>query len=238
MEKIIIVGASGGVGSAVARRLGAKGAALHLIGRDEPKIAALAQELDASFACAEVTDEAALSAAVQQAGEAKGLVYAVGNLNLKPLQSITVALMEQDFRVNVLGALVSVKAALPALKRAGGAIVLFSSIAARRGFPFHASIGASKAAVEGLTLALAAELAPKIRVNAIAPSLMRTQLAARIVANEATAATIAAAHPISRLGEAGDAAGLAEFLLSADAQWISGQIFACDGGRSTLNTRN
>jgi NAD(P)-dependent dehydrogenase (short-subunit alcohol dehydrogenase family) len=238
MEKIILVGASGGVGAALARRLAARGAALHLIGRDESKISALAKELDASFALAEATDEAALAAAVEQAGEARGLVYAVGTLNLKPVQSISVALMEQDFRVNVLGALVSVKAALPALKRAGGAVVLFSSIAARRGFPFHASIGASKAAVEGLTVALAAELAPKIRVNAIAPSLMRTPLAARIVANEANAATIAAAHPISRLGEAGDAAGLAEFLLSPDAQWISGQIFACDGGRSTLNARN
>jgi NAD(P)-dependent dehydrogenase (short-subunit alcohol dehydrogenase family) len=238
MEKIILVGASGGVGSALARRLAAKGAALHLVGRDETKIAALALEFDATFALAEASDEASMTAAVEQAGEASGLVYAVGTLNLKPVQSISVALMELDFRVNALGELACVKAALPALKRAGGAVVLFSSIAARRGFPFHASIGASKAAVEGLTVSLAAELAPKIRVNAIAPSLMRTPLAARIVANEANAQSIAAAHPISRLGEAEDAAGLAEFLLSPDAQWISGQVFACDGGRSTLNARN
>ncbi len=131
------------------------------------------------------------------------------------------------------------KAALPALKASDGAssIVLFSTVAVAQGFAAHASVSMAKGAVEGLTLALAAELAPKIRVNCIAPSLTRTPLARSLTGSDTMAAAIAQMHAMQRLGEADDSAALAEFLLSPDAGWITGQIIGVDGGRSSLRTK-
>jgi NAD(P)-dependent dehydrogenase (short-subunit alcohol dehydrogenase family) len=140
--------------------------------------------------------------------------------------------------LNALGAVEAVKAALPAMKRAeASSILLFSTVAVAQGFSGHASVAMAKGAVEGLTLALAAELAPKIRVNCIAPSLIRTPLAAGIIASEQMATVIAQMHPMQRLGEPDDVAALADLLLSPDAAWITGQIIGVDGGRSSLRTR-
>jgi NAD(P)-dependent dehydrogenase (short-subunit alcohol dehydrogenase family) len=116
-------------------------------------------------------------------------------------------------------------------------VVLFSTVAARAGFPNHASIAAAKGAVEGLTVALAAELAPAVRVNCIAPSLTRSAMAAPLVGNVQMAEAIAKQHPIPRLGEGEDSAALADFLLSPGAGWITGQVFAVDGGRSSVRSR-
>jgi len=115
--------------------------------------------------------------------------------------------------------------------------VLFSTIAVAQGFANHASVAMAKGAVEGLTLSLAAELAPAIRVNCIAPSLTNTPLAQSLTSNAQIAAGIAALHPLQRLGEPEDVASLAAFLLSRDAGWITGQIMGVDGGRSTLRTK-
>src|SRR5215208_3233451 len=154
----------------------------------------------------------------------RGLVYAVGTINLKPLAKLTDADFETDFRINALGAAKAVQAALPALRTGnGGAIVLFSTVAVAQGFAAHASIAMAKGAVEGLTLALAAESAPKVRVNAIAPSLTRTGLAAGVISNETVANGIAQMHALPRLGTADDIGALAAFLIS-DAFWITGQI--------------
>jgi NAD(P)-dependent dehydrogenase (short-subunit alcohol dehydrogenase family) len=131
-----------------------------------------------------------------------------------------------------------VQAALPALKSAeNSSVVLFSSVAVAQGFASHASIAMAKGAVEGLTRALAAELAPRVRVNAVAPSLTRTPLAQSFTANDAMAQGIAQLHALQRLGEADDVAALADFLLSRDASWITGQVIAVDGGRSTVRTK-
>ena len=115
--------------------------------------------------------------------------------------------------------------------------MLFSTVAARAGFANHSVIAMAKGAVEALTVSLAAELAPHVRINAIAPSLTRSGIAAPMIGNAALAKAIAAQHPIPRLGEADDSAALAAFLLSADAGWITGQVFAVDGGRSTVRTK-
>ena len=237
---IIIVGGSGGIGSALARRLAAAGRALHLIGRDATKLSATAAETGASHAAADVGDRAALADAIAAAGGvAAGLVYAVGSITLKPLARITDDDVERDFRLNALGAFRSVQLALPALKANPevSSMVLFSSIAVTQGFTSHASIGMAKGAVEGLTLSLAAELAPKLRVNCIAPSLTQTPLAAGLTASAQMASAIAALHPLQRLGEADDIAALAAFLLGPDSGWITGQIIGVDGGRSTLRTK-
>jgi NAD(P)-dependent dehydrogenase (short-subunit alcohol dehydrogenase family) len=164
----------------------------------------------------------------------------VGTINLRGLQRFTEADFIHDFRVNALGAALAVQASLPALKRSAGvaSVVFFSSVAARQGFSLHTSIGMAKGAVAGLTLSLAAELAPKVRVNAIAPSLTRTPLARGMLASEQMAAAIAGLHAMQRLGNADDIAAMAAFLLSQEADWITGQIIGVDGGRSTLRTKN
>jgi NAD(P)-dependent dehydrogenase (short-subunit alcohol dehydrogenase family) len=154
------------------------------------------------------------------------------------LAKLTDADFETDFRINALGAAKAVQGALPALRTGnGGAIVLFSTVAVAQGFLAHASIAMAKGAVEGLTLALAAEFAPKVRVNAVAPLLTRTNLARSLTANEAVATGIAQMHALPRLGEGADSGALAAFLISDEASWITGQIIGVDGGRSTLRTK-
>lgn len=239
--KVLIWGGSGGMGAELARRLAAQGHALHLTGRDPARLAALAGELGAGYTAADVTDEGAFAHVTEAAaagGPLSGLVYAVGSIRLRPLPRLTAADFAADFRLNAMGAALAVQAALPALKAAGeAAVVLFSSVAVGQGFAAHASVSMAKGAVEGLTRALAAELAPVVRVNAIAPSLTETPLAAGLTGNPQMAASIAALHALPRLGRPADAAALAAFLLSDQAGWITGQVIGVDGGRSRLRTR-
>lgn len=238
--KVIIYGGAGGVGAATARLLVAEGQGVHLVGRDAAKLAAVAAPLHASTSVADVTDPAAFARVMAEAGDGvRGLVYAAGTINLKPVGRLTVQDFEQDFRVNALGAVLAVQAALPALKAAEGtaSIVLFSTVAVAQGFTAHASVAMAKGAIEGLTLALAAELAPKVRVNAIAPSLTRTPLAKALTSNEQMATAIAQMHALQRLGEPEDVAELAAFLTGPKAGWITGQIIGVDGGRSSLRTK-
>jgi len=187
MAKHIIIGTSG-IGGALARMLVAQGDNLHLISRGE---ATLATELGASHSQADVLDAEALQHAVLAAGaEVDGLAYCVGSINLKPAHRTADADVLKDFEVNALGALRAIKVALPALKasrRTSASIVLFSTVAVGQGFASHASVAMAKGAVEGLTRSLAAEFAPRIRVNAIAPSLTRTPLASFMTSNAATA---------------------------------------------------
>jgi NAD(P)-dependent dehydrogenase (short-subunit alcohol dehydrogenase family) len=241
MQRIVIFGATGGIGSAIARRLNKKGYGLHLVGRDVSKLKTLAAELDADYTIGDVTDAALFEQVAQDAGEAvAGLVYAVGTLNLKRLNRLSVADYMSDFQINAIGAALAVQQLLPALKNSESpaSVVLFTSVAAEQGFASHASMSMAKGAVRGLTLALAAELAPKIRVNAISPSLTATPLAAGLLSNEKMAEAIGNMHAMERLGTAEDMAALGEFLLSEESGWITGQIFGVDGGRSTLRTKS
>lgn len=238
-DPVLIYGATGGIGAALARRLAARGRRLHLSARDPARLAALAQELDAGFTTADVEDDDAFSRVAEAAGPSLGgLAYAVGTITLRPLSRLSREDLRRDYRLNAEGAALAVQASLAALKASESAsIVLFSSIAVSQGFPAHASISMAKGAVEGLTRSLAAELAPRIRVNAVAPSLTRTPLAAALTANAQLAEAATRLHPLNRLGEPEDVAAAAEFLLCSDSSWITGQVLGVDGGRSTLRVR-
>lgn len=238
--KILVYGATGGIGSETARRLKARGHDLHLVGRSEEKLGALAAELGATSTLADLDDADSFTKVAAEAGpDIAGLVYAVGTINLKPLNRLTSADFERDFRLNAMGAALAVQAALPALKAGEGtaSVLFFSTVAVAQGFASHASVSMAKGAVEGLTRALAAEYAPKIRVNAIAPSLTRTPLAAGLTSQPAMAQALGQMHPLGRLGEASDIAGLAAFILSGEADWMTGQVIGVDGGRATLRTK-
>lgn len=237
---IVIIGGTGGIGAALARRLAAQGRKLHLVARDEAKLIGLAEALDAGWSSADATNPVELAAAIGAVEEPiAGLAFAVGSINLKPLPRLSAEEMLADFRLNALGAAIAVQAALPGLKAAdkGAAILFYSSVAAGLGFANHAAVALAKGAVEGLTRALAAELAPGIRVNCLAPSLVRTDLARALTGNPQMADAIARAHPLQRLGEAEDLAGLGALLLSPESAWITGQVIGVDGGRATLAGR-
>ena len=236
-EKLLVYGATGGVGSALCRRLAAEGRHLHLVARDPDRLRALGEDLGASWTAVDVLQPEAFTQVTGDAGASlSGLAYAIGNINLKPVERITAAEMDRDFRLNAAGAALALQAALPALRAAPtrASVVLFSSVAAQRGFPMHASIGMAKAAVEGLVRSLAAELAPAVRINAVALSLTDTPLAQPMTRSPRLRDAIAAAHPLGRLGTADDAAAMAAFLLSTQADWITGQVLGVDGGRSAV----
>ncbi|WP_294286443.1 SDR family oxidoreductase [uncultured Chryseobacterium sp.] len=165
-----------------------------------------------------------------------GLVYAPGSINLKPFNRLSVEDFKNDFEINVLGAVKIIQKLLPNLKKSDGAsIVLFSSVAAKLGMPFHASVSASKNAVEGLTKSLAAEFsAQKIRVNAIAPSLTDTHLAAQLLSTPEKREASAKRHPLQRVGNPEEIAAMTAFLISDQASWITGQIFGIDGGMGSV----
>ena len=243
-QTVLIYGGGGSIGAATARLLKLSGYHPHLVGRNAERLEAAAAEVSGTITIGDVLDEAVFAKATSEAvvhsgGALAGLVYAAGTINLKPLARLTDADFLTDFRINALGAVKAVQAAHTALKAFEGtsAVVLFSTVAVKQGFTAHASVAMAKGAVEGLTLSLAAELAPKTRVNAIAPSLTKTPLAAALTRSETMAAAIAAMHPLGRLGEAEDVANLAAFLISPQAGWMTGQILGVDGGRSSLRTK-
>ncbi len=163
------------------------------------------------------------------------LVYFPGTISLKPFHRLTAEDFLRDFQVNCLGAVNAIQAALPSLKASPSAsVVLFSTVAVAQGMPFHASIAAAKGAVEGLTRSMAAEFAPKIRVNAIAPSLTDTPLASPLLNSDVKRESAAKRHPLQRVGEPEEVAALIAFLLSDASRSLSGQILRPDGGLSSL----
>ncbi len=160
-----------------------------------------------------------------------GLVYCPGSINLKPINRLTIDDFKSDFDINVLGAVKVIQQYLPLLKKGNSpSLVLFSTVAVKLGMPFHASVAVSKAGVEGLTKSLAAELAPTIRINAIAPTVTKTGLASGILRNDRIIESINDRHPLKRFLDPEDAAHLAVYLLGEKSRYVTGQVIQLDSG--------
>ena len=233
--KYLIFGATGVIGSNLAKQLYDSKQDIHIVGRNEEEIKSLSEKLECSYSVADVLENNFIDKIKSEINEIKGIAYCVGSIDLKPLRMVT----EQDFnkcmKLNLYSAVEAIKGCQESLKKNKGSIVLFSTVAAQRGFTNHAIIASAKAAVEGLTVSLAAEFAPNIRVNCIAPSLTKSKIAEPMLKNTTIAEGIAKAHPLKRLGEGKDSASLAKFLITDDSSWVTGQIIAVDGGRSKLS---
>ena len=234
-EKYLIFGATGSVGSSLAEQLKNSGNDIHLVARNENEVKAIAEKLGCSYTVADVLEDGFIEKVKSDINDIKGIAYCVGSIDLKPLRMVTEADMNKCMKLNLYSAIEAIKGFQESLKKNKGSVVLFSTVAAQRGFTNHTIIASAKAAVEGLTVTLAAEFAPHIRVNCIAPSLSKSKIAEPMLKNPAIAEGIAKAHPLKRLGEGKDSAALAKFLITEDSSWVTGQVIAVDGGRSKLS---
>jgi NAD(P)-dependent dehydrogenase (short-subunit alcohol dehydrogenase family) len=173
----------------------------------------------------------------QMPSQLDGFVYCPGSINLRPFKGLKPETFSKDFEINVLGAVQSLQSVLKNLLESPQAsLVFFSTVAVQTGMPFHASVAASKGAIEGLTRSLAAEYAPKLRVNTIAPSLTNTPLANKFLNNEIKLEKANERHPLKYIGSADDIANTVRFLLSDESKWMTGQIIHLDGGIGDLKT--
>ena len=229
MGNYLVIGASSGIGKAISAQLASEGHQVYAT-FNKNSIEAT-QNINPHFL--NVLDEQSDISFFPESLD--GLVYCPGSINLKPFARIPVADFTQDFNLQVGGAIKMIQAALPALKNSGkSSIILFSTVAVQLGLNFHTQVAASKGAIEGITKALSAELAPTIRVNCIAPSLTDTPLAASLLNSEQKVEANAQRHPLKRVGTAQDMSEMTCFLLSAKSSWITGQILHVDGGMSAI----
>jgi len=239
--KTIIIGC-GSTGSSLAKRLFKRNVPLHLISRTEDSLKLLASEVKATYDPVDVFDDAKLKSALEAASKegCSGLVYTAGSIMLKPFKNHSLKDFQDTIHLNMIAPARAIQHAFNGLQQSGAAsVVLFSTVAARQGFPSHAAIASAKGGVEALTRSLAAELSPKVRVNCIAPSLTDTKMAQFLTKNEKVKESLASMHPIPRIGVADDLSALADFLLNPELSgWITGQVISVDGGRSTLRPKN
>lgn len=222
MSRLIIIGGSKGIGNAIVTSLLSSYDEIINISRTAPQ-----QSHDnlTHYKCDITNDE------LPDIESADGLVYCPGSINLKPINRLSIEDFKNDFDINVLGAVKAIQKYLPALKNGKNpSILLFSTVAAKLGMPFHASVAASKSAVEGLTKSVGAELAPTIRVNAIAPTVTETNLASKLLRNERMIENMNERHPLKKYLQPQEVADMASFLLSDKAASLSGQVFEMDCG--------
>ena len=235
--KILIFGATGAVGSSLAKLLNENSISTHLIGKNEEEISKLSEETNGSYSVADVTDPSFIEKIDSDLKniDIAGIAYCVGSIDLKPINLVTKKDYLKSLELNLFPIVEIIKKYKENLKKNKASIVVFSTVAVKQGFANHSIISPVKASLEGLTVSLAAELAPNIRINCIAPSLSNSKMAGKILGNTKIAEGIAKQHPLKRLGEGKDSAALAKFLLTEDSSWVTGQIIAVDGGRSKLS---
>ena len=239
---VLVLGAAGGIGSAVCRRLAADDCRVVLAGRTAEPLEALAAELGAS---SHVVDAASLEdvervakAVVEEHGRLDGIVNCVGSILLKPAHRTSSEEWRDTLQANLVTAFATVRAGASAMLRTGGSIVLLSSAAATIGLPNHEAVAAAKAGVVGLARSAAASYAPRgIRVNVVSPGLVRTPLSAGVIAAPAAEEASRAMHALGRLGEPEDVASAIAWLVDPAQSWVTGQVLGVDGGLSTVRPR-
>ena len=225
MKKIIIIGGSRGIGKAIVHALLPSHEIIN-ISRSVPEYS----HANLSHQSCDVT-----TGDLPEIDEADGLIYCPGSINLKPFKRLSLEDFRTDFEINVMGAVKAIQTYTPALSKSdSGSVVLFSSVATALGMPFHASIATAKSAVEGLTKSVAADLAPKIRVNAIAPTITDTDLAAKLLRNERMVENTILRHPLKKFLAPSEVASMAAYLISDNSKSISGQVFKLDCGIVSL----
>jgi NAD(P)-dependent dehydrogenase (short-subunit alcohol dehydrogenase family) len=236
-DKYLVFGATGAIGSSLATQLKESSHDVHLIARNEDELKPLSEKLGCTYSVADVLEENFIDKVKADTSDfdVKGVAYCVGSIDLKPLKRVSESDLHNCMKLNLYAAIEVIKGFQEELKKSSGSIVLFSSVAAQKGFTNHTIIATAKAAIEGLTVTLAAEFAPNIRVNCIAPSLTNSKIAQPMLKNPIVAEALAKAHPLKRVGEGRDSASIAKFLLSDESSWITGQIIGVDGGRSRLS---
>lgn len=223
----LIIGGTRGIGRALAANLIARGERVITVARGADSVPG------GSHIQADVLNGGLPEDALPN--ELTGLAYCPGSIDLKPFRSIKPEELRAAFELNVVGAFRCAQQCAERLKRVpGSGILFFSTVAVQRGMAFHAGVASAKGAVEGLTRSLAAELAPTVRVNCIAPSLTRTSLAEKLLSSPEREKASAERHPLKRVGEPEEIAAMAAFLLSDDARWITGQVLGVDGGMSAI----
>jgi NAD(P)-dependent dehydrogenase (short-subunit alcohol dehydrogenase family) len=230
MKNYLIVGGSSGIGLHLAKTLALAGNKVQVLSRNWRE-AEMPQNI--TFSSIDITEEVVQFPEITEPID--GLIYCPGSINLRPFRALKQADFMNDLQINYLGAVKTIQKYLPQLQQSNApSIVLFSTVAVQKGMPFHASIAGAKGAIEGLTKSLAAEFAPKIRVNAIAPSLTETPLAEKLLNSETKMASAAERHPLKKIGSVQDISEAALYLLNAT--WVSGQILAVDGGMSSIGS--
>lgn len=229
MARYLVIGGATGIGAALVKELIA----------DNHEVVAASRSIEAADLPAgvrRITYDVTNSETLEGLPDSlDGLVYCPGSIDLKPFKRIKMEDWQHEMQLNFFGAIGVLQQALPLMKdSANASVVLFSTVAVQQGLPFHSSIAAAKGAVEGLVRSLAAEYAPKIRFNAIAPSLVDTPLASNLLSNERKRESNAERNPLKKLGRPEDLAQMAAYLLSEKGQWITGQILKVDGGMSSI----
>lgn len=238
----VVLGATGSVGSALARRLAGQGNRVLIAGRDETAVGLLSDELQAPSICFDASEENAIEQCLEQAalefGEVAGIANCVGSILLKPAHSTSYAEWNELITTNLTSCFSVTRAAGKMLRTSGGSVVFVSSAAAGVGTPNHEAIAAAKAGVEGLVRSAAATYANRgIRFNAVAPGLVKSKMTRKLWESEAAAAQSSEMHPLGRIGEPDEVAAAIEWLLHPGNSWITGQVLSVDGGLANVLPR-
>ena len=235
-KKYLIFGATGSTGSSLANQLYQEKKDCHLIGRNEVETKIIANKLNYSFSICDVLKIDFTKKLLEELADVEvlGIAYCLGSIDIKPFKHTKASDFISSYVLNLVAVTEIIRNFENNLKRNNASVVLFSTVAAKKGFVNHSIISSAKSGVEGLTVALAAEFAPDIRVNCIALSLTKSKMSKNVIKNSKIEESIAKLHPLKRIGEGSDAANLANFLLSKNSSWITGQIIGVDGGRASI----
>jgi len=238
-KKILVFGGSGSIGKALAVKLKENNYNPIILSRNEEELKNISSEIKCEYRVCDVLNTNHIEEVSKEfKDEIFGIAYCVGSINLKPLKITKDEDFIDSFKINTLSAINVIKMNQDSLVKNNGSILLYSTVAVKQGFTNHTVVSTAKGAIEGLTLSLAAEFAPKIRVNCIAPSLTDAKMTQKLISNENIKKAIENMHPLPKIGSGEDFSDIGSFLLSDKNSWITGQIFHIDGGRSSLRIKS